>query len=80
MMSIMPKEDWDAIPTIVKFRKTRPLFLHRMIVCGSAFCLSCGYIIRSNYIIEGVQEPLYEGYGCPECKSPFVVCIGEIEQ
>jgi len=31
-------------------------------------CLSCGYVL-SEY------DELYEGYGCPRCKSPLVVKI-----
>jgi len=37
---------------------------------GRAVCFSCGYVIPD---IPGEEHDLYEGYGCPECKSPFVV-------
>lgn len=67
-MSIMPKEDWDAIPTITKLKIKHPLLLHRVLSNNLTMCLGCRYILDERDFLDN-------GYKCPECGSPFVIKI-----
>ena len=66
----MPKEDYDALPTIAKLKRRNPLLLHRAITNHLTVCLRCGRLVDEDLA-------LFDGYGCPYCQSPSLMRISE---